>query len=262
MKNRKINTVMHDLIQRKLVVKNVKMLSDKIKRVTLGGEELEGFQSNSADDHVKVFFPYPGEQEPVVPSFGPSLGRRPEGRRPLMRDYTPRNYCQKNQELDIDFFLHDDGVGSRWAAQAERGQYLTIAGPKGSRIVPDSFDWYLLIGDETALPSIARRLEEWPETTHALVFIEVEDESVKIQLQHSKNVQIHWIYRQHVNQKSANSLVDVIGKANFPDGDYFSWIYAEKTQVEKVKNLLLNQKMANSEWMLAKAYWMQRSSNN
>jgi len=39
-------------------------------------------------------------------------------------------------------------------------------------IVPDIFDSYLLIGDETALPAIARRLEELPAGRTVLAVIE------------------------------------------------------------------------------------------
>ena len=76
-----------------------------------------------------------------------------------MRDYTPRRYDLDTLELDIDFVLHGDGPASTWAEQAKPGQFLHIGGPRGSMIVPDIFDSYLLIGDETALPAIARRLE-------------------------------------------------------------------------------------------------------
>ena len=38
------------------------------------------------------------------------------------------------------------------------GQWVGIAGPRGSLVIPTGFDWHWLIGDETALPAIARRL--------------------------------------------------------------------------------------------------------
>ena len=59
--------------------------------------------------------------------------------------------------------------------QAGPGKFLGVGGPRGSFIVPDDFDWYLLAGDETALPAIGRRLEELPAGTRALVVIEVAD---------------------------------------------------------------------------------------
>ncbi|WP_158001988.1 siderophore-interacting protein [Pseudorhizobium pelagicum] len=37
-------------------------------------------------------------------------------------------------------------------------------------------DWYLFAGDETALPAIARMLEQLPRTASAVVIVEVTDE--------------------------------------------------------------------------------------
>lgn len=45
--------------------------------------------------------------------------------------------------------------------------HLHIAALRGSMVVPDMFDSYLPIGDETALPAIARRLEELPANRRA-----------------------------------------------------------------------------------------------
>ena len=71
--------------------------------------------------------------------------------------------------------LHGDGPASTWADQAKVGQHLYIGGPRGSMIVPDIFDSYLLIGDETAIPAIARRLEELPAGRTVLAVIEIAD---------------------------------------------------------------------------------------
>lgn len=78
-----------------------------------------------------------------------------------MQDYTPRRFDA--QELGIEFALHGDGPAANWARQAQPGQTLTVAGSRGSFIVPTGFDWHLLVGDDSALPAIARRLEELPE---------------------------------------------------------------------------------------------------
>jgi NADPH-dependent ferric siderophore reductase len=58
--------------------------------------------------------------------------------------------------------VHDAGPATRWALRAKPGDSIEIGGPRGSVVVPTDFDWWLLIGDETALPAIGRRLEELP----------------------------------------------------------------------------------------------------
>ena len=51
-----------------------------------------------------------------------------------------------------------------------------VGGPRGSSIISsEGIDSHLLIGDETALPAIGRRLEELPPGSRALVVIETAD---------------------------------------------------------------------------------------
>ncbi|RYE77122.1 MAG: siderophore-interacting protein, partial [Hyphomicrobiales bacterium] len=159
----------HKVALRRLDVLRVTDLSPSMRRVTLGGPELEGFVSLGFDDHVKMFFAGPGETKPVLPIVGPEGLAFPEsGPRPLARDFTPRRHDPQAGELDIDFALLHDGPASNWAAQVEPGDSAWIAGPRGSFIVPFDFDWHLLVADETGLPALARRLEELPQGSRAL----------------------------------------------------------------------------------------------
>src|SRR3546814_10448720 len=60
--------------------------------------------------------------------------------------------------------------------------FRSIAGPRGSFLVPTAFDWHLLIGDETAIPAIARRLEELPAASKAIVIIKIKSDAAKLEL--------------------------------------------------------------------------------
>src|SRR5690606_13408927 len=166
--------IRHPLKARQLQVCRVTSLTPSRVRITLTGEDLAEFMSASFDDHVKVFFPSSPDAKPVLPVIGPSGPTFPEGERPAARDYTPRRYDSATQELDIDFVLHGSGPAATWAAQAAVGQYLGIAGPRGSFVIPHEFDWHLLIGDESALPAIGRRLKELPKGKRVLAVIEVD----------------------------------------------------------------------------------------
>lgn len=153
-----IHRVNHEIRQRRLQVLRVTELTPRMRRITLGGAELQGFTSMGSDDHIKLLFAETPEQQQAIEAR--NLGKD-GGARPTMREYTPRRIDLVAHELDIDFVLHGDGPASTWAAQAAPGQTLDIAGPRASLVVPDIFDAYLLIGDETAIPAIGRRLEEF-----------------------------------------------------------------------------------------------------
>src|SRR3546814_1783518 len=85
-----------------------------------------------------------------------------DGARPVARDFTPRHFDHARTELTIDVALHAHGPATDWAATVTEGQEVGIGGPRGSMLIPDSFHTHLLIGDETALPAIARRVDELP----------------------------------------------------------------------------------------------------
>ncbi len=92
----------------------------------------------------------------------------------LGRDFTPRRYDPAQDTLEIDFAIHDAGPATRWAVKAKPGDTLALGGPRGSFIIPTTYDWHLLVGDETALPAISRRLAELPARTRTVVVAEVD----------------------------------------------------------------------------------------
>ncbi|HEY9065322.1 MAG TPA: siderophore-interacting protein, partial [Burkholderiaceae bacterium] len=137
---RRVQRVRHEIKRRELQVARVARVSSHVRRITFAGAALADFVSASFDDHIKLILPDAATGTPA------------------MRDYTPRRVDTAACELDIEFALHGDGPAATWAAQARPGDRATIAGPRGSFVVPLDYDWHLLIGDETALPAVARRL--------------------------------------------------------------------------------------------------------
>ena len=110
--------VRHETKMRLLQVRDVQRITPKMVRIVVGGEDLTGFISAAHDDHVKVFFPHPGQEKPVLPTPSPNGPVYPEGvERPPSRDYTPRRYDGGANTLTLDFVLHDAGPATAWAAQ-------------------------------------------------------------------------------------------------------------------------------------------------
>lgn len=116
------------------------------------------------------------------------------------RDYTPRYFDPQSGELSIDFVLHGDGVASSWAAQAQPGDDLKIGGPRGSFLVADDYDHYVLLGDETALPAIGRWLEAMPADMHAEVYIEIADAAERQELLSAADADIYWLERKRLRR--------------------------------------------------------------
>lgn len=253
---RTLQRIRHETRLRVLQVQSVRHLTPLMVRVTLAGDELEGFTSPGYGDHIKVFFS-PESDEPVLPVLGPEGVTFPEGEpKPEMRDYTPRAYHAATNTLDVDFVLHGDGPASTWAAQARAGQKIVIGGPRGSMIVPDVFDWYLLAGDETALPAISRRLEELPESARVLAVIEVAGKDEEQAIETRANAEIIWVHRNGLDAGRNDLLLRRIESLDLPKGDCYAFIASESGIAKAVRSHLVDQRGFNGEWVKAAGYWL------
>ncbi|TFB44989.1 siderophore-interacting protein [Pseudomonas sp. F01002] len=252
-----IHRVMHEIKRRRLQVVRVIDLTPRMRRITLGGPELAGFVSLGTDDHVKLLFPQNEAQQAALETLVLGAGKD-NGPMPAMRDYTPRRIDLDALELDIDFVLHGDGPASTWAEQAKPGQFLHIGGPRGSMIVPDIFDSYLLIGDETAIPAIARRLEGLAANRRALVIIEVENGAEQQKLDSVAQVNVIWVLREG----GSNNLLNTVKQLQVPSGNLYAWVATESKVSRQIRRVLLDEHGLNEQSVKAVGYWRADDSDD
>jgi NADPH-dependent ferric siderophore reductase len=245
-----IHRVMHEIKRRRLEVLRVVDLTPRMRRITVGGPQLAGFVSLGADDHVKLLFPQNAAEQAAMENLVLGAGKD-NGPMPAMRDYTPRRYDLDALELDIDFVLHGDGPASTWAEQAKPGQFLHIGGPRGSMIVPDIFDSYLLIGDETALPAIARRLEGLAPNRRALVVIEVENGAEQQRLESPAQVDVIWVLREG----GQDHLLTTVKQLTIPGGSLYAWVATESKMSRQIRRVLLDEQGLDEKFVKAVGYW-------
>jgi NADPH-dependent ferric siderophore reductase len=252
-----VTRVRHSLKFRLLQVTRVQPLTPQLIRVTLTGDDLDDFESASFDDHIKVFFPAPGADRPVLPSAGPNGPVFPEDQpRPVARDFTPRRYDRAARELDIEFAMHEAGPAATWAAQAKVGQYLGIGGPRGSLVIPTGFDWHLLIGDETALPAIARRLTELPAGTRVAAVLEVADPSARMNFDTEAELHAVWRYRSESPYRGA-ALLQAVRETYLPEGEGYVWAAGESATMRAVRYHLCTERGVDKSRIRAASYWKQ-----
>ena len=246
--------VRHDLRFRMLHVLRSETVSPHMRRIVLGGEALAGFASPAPDDHVRLFFAN-AEGRFVLPTMTPEGPRHPQGALPSpARDYTPRAFDAQAGELAIDFVLHGDGPASTWAAQAAPGQHLYIGGPRGSMIVPDMFDSYLLIGDETALPAIGRRLEELPAGRRVLAVIEIDNPAERQALHSAAEVEVIWVVR------GRDDLLETVRNLKLPGGTLYSFVATETKLSRQLRRVLLDTHKVDEAFLKAVGYWRAEGS--
>ncbi|KQV82896.1 siderophore-interacting protein [Rhizobium sp. Root1220] len=250
-----IERVRHELRRRILTVSRVEKLTPQMLRVTLTGADLEGFVSLGHDDHVKVLIPRPGE-DPAFPEMGPD-GKLliDPANRPWLRDYTPRRYDAATGELDLDFALHEAGPATEWAVSARPGDKLGLGGPRGSFVVATDFDWYLLVGDETALPAIGRRLEELPASAKALVVAEVAGPEEEQAFLSKAELSTHWLHRGSEPAGSTDRLDLALRDISLPAGDGYIWIACETIAAKRLRAVMVEERQHPKAWIKAAGYW-------
>ncbi|WCM93095.1 siderophore-interacting protein [Acidovorax sp. NCPPB 2350] len=257
---RALQRVRHELRLRTLTVQGVERLTPHCVRVTLAGDDLAGFHSPGFDDHVKLFLPDPATGAVVLPRFDAQGAPAADGPRPTMRDYTPRRHDAQAGTLAIDFAVHDAGPATAWALQAAPGQHIGVGGPRGSLLVPLAFDGHVLIGDDTALPAIARRLEELPAGAPALAVIEVDGPADEQPLPTQAAARIHWVHRQGGAPGEPARLLEALRALELPAGDVHAWVGCETSVAKAVRTHLVGERGVFPKWIKASGYWRRGSA--
>lgn len=226
----------HELKHRSLTVRDKSYLTPHMIRIVLEGEDLADFSSLGADDHVKLFLP--------------SAGGEPE-----RRDYTPRRFDTADRSLTLDFAVHEAGPATAWAIAAEVGDSLTIGGPRGSMEVSPTFDWWLLIGDETALPAIGRRIEELPPGTQVISLCAVPGAADEQAFDTGVALTTHWVHRPADRGDDPEPLLAALGQIALPEGEGYVWIGAEATVARALRDEILEVRKHPRSWFKAAGYW-------
>jgi NADPH-dependent ferric siderophore reductase len=246
---------------RTVEVRAVSNVTPRTVRVVFGGDELSGFESRGAEDHFRMLFPQDGyDAKPILPVPGPDGPTQPEGTlKPDARDCTPFHFDPIKNELTVDFFVHGEGVGSNWAAQAKPGQHVGIAGPRGSHLAAYTADWYLIAGDETSIPSIKRRLAELPGNARTFVFIEVADAAEEHPLTINANTTVAWLHRDEAANERSGDARGLVERAlqwfEFPEGEGFVFATGESNGLKSLRRYLINERGLPKENLSFSGHW-------
>ncbi|HEV7791143.1 MAG TPA: siderophore-interacting protein [Pseudonocardia sp.] len=272
---------------RTLQVLRTHLVTPRMTRVTLGGDELAGFPGTGPDQRIKLFFPMPGQRRPAMPRASSGGPVWPPGEpRPVIRSYTVRRFDAAAGELDVDFVLHGaHGPAAAWAAAAEPGDWVGVSDP-GGRYRPDpTARAHLVIGDESALPAIATVLEALSADSDSdsdsagdsdsdsagdsvgvaagvpvEVFIEVADVAEEQQLPTGGGTRVHWLHRGE--RPPGQPLIEAVTSAELPPGVEAgrcqAWLSAEAGAVRDIRAHLLDERGLTRRMVYATGYWRAR----
>ncbi|MCX2836302.1 siderophore-interacting protein [Microbulbifer thermotolerans] len=221
-------------MMRELQVLRSAYVTPHMLRLTLGGEEMDGFPPDQESAYVKLLFPQPGQA------------------RPLMRTYTIRQ--QREGEIDIDFVMHEHtGPASSWARRARPGDRITIGGPGARKLINPEADWFLLAGDMTALPAISVNLESLPASARGYAVISVLDEADIQPLHHPAGVDIQWVI-DHQEGENDFTILAQIEKLDWLQGQASVWAACEFSEMHQLRRYFRQRGVPNSHRYIS-SYW-------
>ena len=233
---------------RRVEVSRVQILSPAMRRITLTGAELQGFEVNDPASYMKLIFPEPGQTEPVRPL--------PDGPRATsMRTYTPLAVRPEAQEVDVDFVLHGEGPASTWAAQAQAGQVLFLMGPGPGYKVDLQAAEHFLIGDDSALPAFETILAGLPATARARVLIEVPDAAEERALRSPAALGVQWVVRGADNQRAGMALEQALRQAGAPSAQSRIYLACEAAAMRRIRQLLTGELGLPRSQIVGRGYW-------
>lgn len=238
---------------REMSVVSARNITPTMRRVTLAGADVAHFETGGL--HVRVLIP-PLGRTPCWPTAN-SDGRIiwPKGEDELTaRVYTVRSIHRARGEIDIDVVLHGDSPGSVWARGAKAGDRIGLMGPGGG--APTSSDWYLLAGDETALPVIARIAEGLPPGAQATLLIEVADATEEQAIRSQATLDLRWLHRNGAEAGTTDLLETAVRALPWPeDTAIFALIGCEHRAAKALRGYLRKERGLARDRHLVAAYW-------
>jgi NADPH-dependent ferric siderophore reductase len=216
-----------------LTVVSVTDVTPTVRRVLLRGRPEA---AAAAGPTVHLLVPRVGDSEPQWPAIARD-GRIvwPQGSHGVsLRSYTARRQDPQAGTVEIDFVLHGTGPAAAWAAAAEVGGPLAVAG--GAALGDRPAGTVLLAGDETALPAITRLLAAAPPATRGLALVEVAGPEEEQPVPAPEGVEVRWLHRGGTPPGESTLLADAVAGLDRPDGeDLFAWVAAESAAVRAVR---------------------------
>ena len=213
-----------------------------MRRLTLEGDALASFPTDSEGAHIKLLF----EQSAL--------------HKPAMRTYTVAQQRSAQNEIDIDFMLHDNkngkvhAIAAPWSLAAKPGDTISLFGPGLASYLNLDADYFLLAADMTALPALTVSLKTLPDNAKGKVFIELLSEADKQTLLHPENVEILWVINNDPGS-DASPLYHAIEQADWPEGRVAGWVACEFKTMKKIRIYLKGERDLTSSHLYISSYW-------
>ncbi|WP_339650304.1 siderophore-interacting protein [Halopseudomonas pelagia] len=229
-------------LPRTLHVISKQTVTPNMLRVTLGGDGMLDFPEDQAGGYIKLMFTTEAESKP------------------LMRTYTIRK--QREDQMDVDFVLHSDrGPASNWATHCKVGDSIVVGGPGLKKPLDHSADYFLLVGDMTALPAISVNIEALPADAQGAAILEVIDQADIQPLNAPAGMELIWIINHQPGQRP-EALASRVRQLHWPDGRVNVWAACEFTGMRALRQYFRDERQVDRGDLYISSYWKQGSNED
>ena len=230
-----------------VVTKSVRM-TPTMQRVFLGGEDLRTFPAVAAGAYIKLMFD----------KNGSPLKKPEEMGQVAMRTYTVTHFDADKPEMVLDMVIHANngktGPASAWATSTKPGDVITLAGPGSSKGLSEHYDWILLAGDMTALPSIRNHLAALPSDAKGYAVIRIEDERDAVVLKKPEGIEVIWEFE--------NTLSNRLTQLKWLEGTPAVWVACEFSDMRTIRTWLKDEKAVAHNNIYISSYWKKGRSED
>jgi NADPH-dependent ferric siderophore reductase len=185
-----------------------------------------------------------------------------EGRKPVRRRYTIRDFDPARRLLTIDVVLHGDGPGERWVRSAKPGDRIEGIGPRGKVFPSLEAEWHLFMGDEAALPAILAMTQSLPGDSDATLVLEIPDPADEQEVPGAARTRVSWLHRlgRPAGHPPTSALVAEAAEVELPPGRGHAYLLGEAAVVLAMRERLAARGLPQDQ-MSPKAYWGRGRAN-
>ena len=238
---------------RRVAVRRVASPTPYLLRITLSGSDLNGLVIDEPAASVRLLIPSPGAAELVLPTWNGNEFLLDDGRRPIIRTFTPRRFDLETLELDLEIVIHEGGAVSSWVREASPDDPAAISGPgRGYTVDPDA-PAFLLAGDESALPAICQLLEILPVDKPVQVHVEIAHPQARLELPDHPRAIVAWVERPG-DAVPGDGLVAAVTSADFAP-DVRVWAAGEAAAMHRIRRHLLEERGIARSLATVRGYW-------
>jgi len=185
------------------------------------------------------------------------VGFEDEGKRPLTRVYTVRQFDKKTNLLEIDFIIHNgDAPAMHWLDKAQEGTLVFLIGPR-QHFIPNYNLGHKIVffADDTAIPALYAILSQWPQGLQAIIYIDCSDPHYPQELPNIDGISYHIHVRDNHEKAGKSNFLPTSAKKLRKGKDWQIWVACEREEAREIRQYFIESCGIEKDNMKAIGYW-------